>query len=190
MLAPIVEGHGEVNAVGVLVRRIALERHGVHVDVAQPWRLDSGKMRHSDELARAIRVHGTRVRDRGGVLVIRDGDDDDVACPVELRGQLTPSEIGVVPVEIVIAWREFEAWFLASVEALRPHASVRSDAESHPHPESMRDAKGEMTRRMLETYRPTRHQASFAALIDLDSAADNSRSFRRLLSSVEALLDT
>lgn len=83
MIAPIVEGHGEVSAVREIVTRIGLELLGGRwIDVAQPFRLDSGKMRKPDELAKAIRIGAARVQGTGGVLVLRDGDDEDVACPV------------------------------------------------------------------------------------------------------------
>jgi hypothetical protein len=56
VIAPIVEGHGEVPAVREIVTRIGLELlGGTWIDVAQPFRLDSGKMRKPDELAKAIR---------------------------------------------------------------------------------------------------------------------------------------
>jgi hypothetical protein len=45
VIAPIVEGHGEVPAVRELVSRIGLELlGGIWLEVAQPFRLDSGKM--------------------------------------------------------------------------------------------------------------------------------------------------
>jgi hypothetical protein len=40
---------------------------------------------------------------------------------------------------------------------------------------------------MLESYRETRHQAKFSALIDLKMAKENSRSFRRMIHAVEIL---
>jgi hypothetical protein len=89
VFAPIVEGHGEVPAVWEIVTRIGLELlRGTWIEVAQPFRLDSGKMRKPDELAKAIRVAATRVQGRGGVLVLRDGDDADVDCPVQLVSAL------------------------------------------------------------------------------------------------------
>lgn len=75
IVAPIVEGHGEVRAVRDLITRIATEICGDWVDVAQPFRLDSGKMRKPEELSKAIRVQAARVSGPGGVLVLRDGDD-------------------------------------------------------------------------------------------------------------------
>lgn len=102
VVAPIVEGHGEVAAIRDLVTRIGLELlDGTWIEVAQSFRLDSGKLRKPDEPAKAIRFQGARVRERGGVLVLRDGDDDDIGCPVELARLLQP-EAAVFSVDIEI----------------------------------------------------------------------------------------
>lgn len=189
VIAPIVEGHGEVHAVRELVSRIGLELlNGTYIQVAQPFRLDSGKMRKPDELAKAIRTAGARVEGPGGVLVLRDGDDADVRCPVRLAEMLRPGQ-DVVPVgvEIVVAYQEYESWFLAAAASLRPHPDVRDDAATPANPEAKRGAKRELEKLMLESYRETRHQPKFSALIDLETARKNSRSFRRMVHAVEIL---
>lgn len=189
VVAPIVEGHGEVSAVRELITRIGVEFHQTWIDVAQPFRLDSAKMRKPDELAKAIRVQAARVQDRGGVLVLRDGDDKDIQCPVQLASELSPQPgLVAVSVQTVIAFREHEAWFLAAAESLRDHPSVRDDARSPADPESKRDAKHQLESLMCESYKETLHQARFSALIDLAAAAEKSRSFRRLIHAIELLL--
>jgi hypothetical protein len=189
VVAPIVEGHGEVKAIQALVTRIGLELlDGTYIEVAQPFRLDSGKMRRSDELAKAIRVQAQRVPGPGGVLVLRDGDDSDVTCPVTLALAMRPDQEAVsTAVEIVIAWREYEAWLLGAVDSLRTHPAVRDDAQAPANPEAHRGAKGRLEDLMLESYKETLHQAKFSALIDLKMAEGNSRSFRRLVHALEIL---
>lgn len=188
IVAPIVEGHGEVAAVRQLITRIG-GSVGVGIEVVQPFRLDSGRMRKPEELAKAVRLQEVRVQGRiGGVLIVRDGDDD-IDCPVELARQITP-EPGAfsVPVEVVIAHHEYEAWFLAAAESLRSHPSVRDDATAPPNPESKRNAKKQLELMMNESYKETLHQAKFSSLIDLSAAAKNSRSFRRMMHAVEKLI--
>ena len=189
MIAPIVEGHGEVSAVRAIVTRIGLELlGGTWIEVAQPFRLDSGKMRKPDELAKAIRTAVARVQGPGGVLVLRDGDDADVDCPVQLAEMLRPDQSLVpVGVEIVVAYKEYESWFLAAADSLRAHADVRNDAVAPANPEGKRGAKHELEKLMLESYKETRHQPKFSALIDLKTASKNSRSFRRMVHAVETL---
>jgi len=128
VIAPIVEGHGEVSAVREIVKRIGLELlGGTWIVVPQPFRLDSGKMRKPDELAKAIRFAAARVQGSGGVLVLRDGDDADVDCPVQLAEMLRPDQ-NLVPVgvEIVVAYQEYESWFLASRSRFTAGASGRA----------------------------------------------------------------
>lgn len=189
VIAPIVEGHGEVSAVREIVTRIGLELlDGTWIDVAQPFRLDSGKMRKPDELAKAIRIAAARVQRPGGVLVLRDGDDADVDCPVQLAGMLRPApNLVPVGVEIVVAYQEYESWFLAAADSLRAHPDMRDDAVAPASPEGRRDAKRELEKLMLESYKETRHQPKFSALIDLKAASKNSRSFRRMVHAVKAL---
>ncbi|EDY46421.1 DUF4276 family protein [Streptomyces sp. SPB074] len=189
VVAPIVEGHGEMQAVRGLITRIAVELCGGWAEVAQPFRLDAGKMRKPDELAKAVRVQAARVPGAGGVLALRDGDDSDITCPVELARLLAPAPglVGV-PVEIVIARQEYESWFLAAAESLRDHPSVRDDATAPADPEARRGAKARLESMMCESYKETLHQAKFSALLDLRAARENSRSFRRMVHAIETLL--
>ncbi|WP_241562072.1 DUF4276 family protein [Streptomyces hoynatensis] len=188
-MAPIVEGHGEVAAVRQLITRIG-ERHAVWIEVAQPFRLDSAKMRKPEELAKAVRLQEVRVKGRtGGVLIIRDGDDSDIQCPVELARLIAPeAEAFSVPVEVVIAYHEYEAWILASADSLRSHPSVRDNAVAPAEPEAKRNAKAQLESMMHESYKETLHQAKFSSMIDLAMASEKSRSFRRMMHAVEKLI--
>jgi hypothetical protein len=76
------------------------------------------KVVREGELERAITQ---AVRDRPGVaavIVILDADDD---CPAELGGLLLNRSVTATdkPVGVVLAKREFEAWFLGAKESLR-----------------------------------------------------------------------
>src|SRR5262245_4828965 len=133
VIASIVEGFGEVAALPVLVGRIAWEMFGVpYVELPQPHRLARNKMTMSVELTRAARVQSAR----GGVLVLADADDD---CAVDLAGTLVTCA-GATPIEVVVAVREFEAWYLAGVASLRTHPAIRDDAVSPGQPERRRGA--------------------------------------------------
>ncbi len=92
---------------------------------------------------------------------------------------------GPVPIAVVCVVREYESWFLASV------ASVVGGVTAYTgNPESTVNPK-ETLKQLLprRNYRETEHQAKLTALIDLDAASKNSRSFRRLRHAVEELVD-
>ena len=138
-------------------------------------------------LQNAIRV-AALAQDCGGILVLFDADDD---CPMELAPALerwARAAAGATPCSIVMANREYEAWFLASIGSLRGHMGVREDAASFPEAESPRDAKGRLKRQMLSgRYSPAADQAALTARFDLASAWRGCRSFRKLVSSTGAL---
>lgn len=183
----VVEGHGEVAALPILVRRIAAELFQVGVVVPPPHRLSRGKILKTDELRRTVRFQADRAGEHGGVLVLTDADDDR---PDELAHRVgVMIDSGAAPrTEIVIAVREYEAWFLAAVASLRSHASMDDAATFDGDPESPRDAKGHLERMMKERYRETIHQPAFSGLIDLDAARRGSPSFSVLVDAVTTLL--
>lgn len=184
VVASIVEGHGEVEAVPELLRRIARELLGLEIECLRPHRVPRPKIPRPLELGRAVRLQGARVGGGpGGVLVLLDADDDD---PARLRQEVQSIADDEAPgvAVVVVAVREFEAWFLAAAESLRPHRSVRGDAAFAGDPESPRDAKGELQRLMTEAYGEVRHQVAFCALLDLDAARERSPSFAELVEAV------
>jgi hypothetical protein len=186
VVVPVVEGHGESTAVPVLLRRFCWELGWSH-QVAQPFRVARTSLADPTKLSDAVAVASRNVPGPGGVLVLLDADDD---CPVELNAKLQDavcdSRCGV---EIVAANREFEAWFLASIPSLRQHNAVQSDATYVGDPEQRRGAKEQLKKLMVSPYSEVRHQPAFCSLIDLETTWRNSRSFRRLLTAVQRLLE-
>ncbi|MFC0544257.1 DUF4276 family protein [Kutzneria chonburiensis] len=186
IVVPVVEGHGETTAVRVLLDRIGWELGWPH-SVAQPFRVPRTDLADPVKLSAAVAVASRNVPGAGGVLVLFDADDD---CPVELNAKLQDAAGNArCGVEIVAANREFEAWFLASVASLRLHAAVKSDAIYATDPEQRRGAKEQLSQLMVTPYREVRHQPAFASLIDLETTWRKSRSFRRLLSALQRLLE-
>ena len=186
-IQPIVEGYGEVSAVPALLRRLRDEAQAWGVEIAKPHRRPRSRLVNRDTLQHAIRV-AALTQDCAGILVLFDADDD---CPMELAPDLewwARAAAGAMPCSIVMANREYEAWFLASIEALRGQAGVREDAVSFPEPESPRDAKRQLKRQMLSgRYSPEPDQTVLTAQFDLASAWRGCRSFRKLVSSVGTL---
>lgn len=186
-IQPIVEGYGEIFAVPILLRRLRDEAQAWGLEIARPHRRSRSELVDRNTLQNAIRV-ATLTEDCAGILVLFDADDD---CPMELASNLdgwARAAAGAIPCPVVMANREYEAWFLASIESLRGQSGVREDARSFPEPESPRNAKGRLERQMLrKRYSPAIDQAALTARFDLASAWRGCRSFRKLVSAVGAL---
>jgi hypothetical protein len=188
IIQPIVEGQGDEAAVPVLLRRLRDEAQAWGLEVGRPHRRRRTQLVKKDSLQSAVRVAALR-EDCAAILILFDADDD---CPKELAPRLEEwarEAAGDRPCAVVIANREYEAWFLASIEALRGKSAVRHDATSHPDPEGPRDAKGELEHRMRSdaSYSPTVDQAALTWHLDLESVHRRCRSFRKLVSAFGVL---
>jgi hypothetical protein len=179
-IACLVEGHGEVRAVPALLRRLAQHRDIWHLRVPTPQRVPRSRLVNRGELVTQVQAIARRVPGPGGVLVLLDADDD---CPAKLGVDLQAQAQAARPdkkVAVVLANKEFEAWFLASA------GSLAAGFEPPPEPEAIRDAKGWLAHRMR--YRETVDQARLAAQFDLTAARQNARSFDKFCRAVEWLL--
>ena len=188
-IQPIVEGHGEVRALPVLLRRFRDEAEVWDVDIGRPIRRPRSRLVKEEELQQAVRL-ALLQPDCGAVLILFDGESD---CPAglgpTLQGWATAAAAGA-PCSVVLAHREYEAWFLAAIESLRGHRGVMNDAEPHPDPESPRGAKEQLEARMQPgaSYLETTDQPAFSALFSLPDAYRRSRSFRKLADSFANLV--
>ena len=185
----IVEGHGEVAALPVLLRRLLQLAQVRDVSVPRPIRQQRSRLAQRAPLEQAVRL--ARVQeDCRAILIVLDGDRD---CPAELGPMLLEWAVGPaadMPCEVVIAHREYEAWFLASLPSLRGVRGIRLDAEAHPDPESPRGAKEALEVRMTPglRYAERTDQPALSAEFSLPEAYRGSRSFRKLTASVRSLI--
>jgi hypothetical protein len=178
----VVEGHGEVLAVPLLVRRLL-----PGVITAKPVRITKSKLIKPGELERAIQLAFATNGAEGPVLVVLDADDD---CPAMLGPQLKKRAISVAEgqeISIVIAKCEFEAWFLAAAESLAGKRGLKQGLSAPADPEAVRGAKEWLTKNMSRNscYSPTVDQAALAAAMDLN-AARCCRSFDRFCRKIGA----
>jgi len=186
----IVEGQGEVEALPVLLRRLLSEAHRHEVEIDRPIRRTQAQLRNKEDVQAAMRL-AMRQPQCAAVLFLFDGEDD---CPAELGRRVcawaSEAAAGRVPCATVVAYREYETWFLASLESLRGKHGIRDDAAAPANPESHRDAKGALEAFMPanHSYSETYHQAKLSAALDLRLAAERSRSFRKLVKAIDDLL--
>ena len=188
-IQPIVEGHGDVEALPVLLRRFCDEAEVWDVEIGKPIRRPRSRLVDEEGTGQAVRL-ALLQPDCRAVLILFDGDDD---CPAELGTSVqewATAAANGIPCRVALAHREYEAWFLAGIEWLRGRRGVRIDAEPHPDPERPRDAKKELEARMTPgaTYLETTDQPALSALFSLPAAYQRTRSFRKLATSFADLV--
>jgi hypothetical protein len=194
-IATVVEGHGEVIALPVLLRRIVAEiLPTTMVEVPRPHRQNRSNLVAVDGLETILSVVSRQVsphsRGPGAVLVLLDADDD---CPADLGPSLLERARAAgsgVPVCTVLANREFEAWFLAGASSLSGHRGLADNLQIPSEPEKPRDCKGWLSANRTDgrSYKPASDQAALAAVLDLGLARQNSESFDKLWRDLERLL--
>lgn len=179
----MVEGHGEVEAVPIVVQRIAQQVvPPVVVQVTAPLRTPKSRLVKPAELERAVEFAARRVAGTGGVLIVVDADDD---CPATVGPRLLARATGVrigLPVAVVLAKCEFETWFIAAAESLAGRIGLPLDLQPPPNPETIRGAKEWLTARMQgsRSYSPTLDQPLLAQHFDLETAL-HSESFAKFI---------
>lgn len=189
-IACIVEGHGEVEAVPLLVRRLAAElRPGCVPTIRPVLRIPRSKLVKEGELERAVELAARKMEGPGAILVLLDAEDD---CPALLGPQLLRRAATCRPDKnpaVVLAKREFESWFLAAAESLRGRRGLPQDLHAPEQPEEIRGAKEWLERHMPPhvRYSETLDQPAFAALFDLRSAR-RTDSFMKCCREVARLL--
>lgn len=191
-VAVIVEGHGELSAMPVLLRRmVATIDPARSVRIAPPIRIPRSLAVKPGELERRVELAARRVKaDAGAVVVLLDADDD---CAATLGPDLLErmrSQRRDVPSAMVLAVREFEAWFLAAATSLAGKRGLTPDLAPPPEPDEVRDAKGWLQDRRTDglAYSPTVDQPALAGAFDMAQARHASPSFDKLWRDVERLL--
>ncbi|WP_225409077.1 DUF4276 family protein [Stigmatella hybrida] len=183
-LGLIVEGHGEVQAAPLLVRRVLNElAPELHPAFLRPHRVARGQLVKEAELQRAIEFMARKVGEGGRILVLLDADDD---LPCEMGPRLLDwarKRRSDRAISVVVATREYEAWFLAAAESLRGYRGLPADLVAPPAPETVRDAKGWLDKKMPDGYQETIDQPAFTSRFDL-VAARRMDSFDKLVREV------
>lgn len=183
----IVEGHGEVEAAPILVRRIAWELYpelASGLTLTPPRRVARQRVVKPGELEHVIDLESRRSSD-GRLLLILDADDD---CPRDLAPRLLERALHARPdrrIGVVLPVSAFESWFLVDPGSWpRAHAGDATGAR-FADTESIRNPKVRLNE--ATGYSPTADQARFAAALDL-TRARSAPSFDKLCREVARLL--
>ena len=123
-ILPIVEGHGEVEAIRTLLQRVWSELlGGNYIHVPRPLRVPKGKILKEKELIRYLKLAELKLGQeqkyaKRAILVLFDADAD-LPCILAKQVLEMAAASGVQsPLFCVIANKEFETWFVASADAM------------------------------------------------------------------------
>ncbi|MDO8804392.1 MAG: DUF4276 family protein [Elusimicrobiota bacterium] len=192
-IIPIVEGYGECSATPILIRRIALDIFPDFVPrILYPIRIPASRLLKAGEIERAVALASYKLNGKGGIFILLDGDFKD-CCParngpeLRTRAQATRRDI---PIFVVLAKMEYEAWFLAAAESLRGQRGLPTTLEQPLNPENIRGAKEWLSARMPkgQRYSETTDQPAFTGLFNMTAARTNSESFNKCYRDIETML--
>lgn len=190
-ILPVVEGDGDVSAAPILLRRILREDLGRYdVDVLKP-RPTNGKGNMKKRLESFIK-YAAITPNCHAILILFDSDTECALTQVEDFAQRCRVLGSAIPIAIVCAVREYESWFLASLDSLKSEGRtiIPDDANFLGSCESISDPKGWINQHLPagRRYKETKDQASLTSFVDITQAAANSRSFTRLSHAVAELV--
>lgn len=215
-LVLIGEGHGDVSALPILVRKLLSEegqqpvlfvdREVVRFPASRVFR----RRREAEkgdcaEWLKAVTV-GARRGETGAILAVYDGDlpsfplgSGDPFCAGKAAKTLAAMAKGVgagtlFSLSVVFACAEYETWLIAGLESLKGRRTPDGRAiipQTAALPSGEAESHG---KRWLEAqcpdYRPTRDQAPLTEMLDLPIVRSRKlRSFRRLEHALEHLVD-
>jgi len=143
------------------------------------------------EMERSVDLAGRKLLGQGGILIVLDCDWDN-GCPATDGPALLSRAMDVrrdLPIAVILAKKEFEAWFLAAAESLRGKHGLPNDLQSPPEPEEIRGAKQWLTDKMPygRGYAETTDQPALTAMFDM-STARCSDSFDKCYREIERIL--
>ena len=190
-IASIVEGHGECEAVPILIRRIAQAMEAGLAPAVQPiLRVPGSRLAKQGEIERAVELAARKNSGQGAILVLLDCDD---GCPAHDAPQLLRRASAAradMPVSVVLAKREYECWFLAAAESLRGHRGLPTDLVAPPQPENIRAAKEWLSNRMTSghAYSESSDQPALTSVFDM-AAARRANSFDKCYREIVRLLN-
>lgn len=186
------EGHGEVQAVPLLCKRVlrellsvpgtgwAVDRSALRVPKGRLVNLGRGLARGRPQSQEILRILETlRVKGCAAAVIVLDRDED---CPAVFSREIEPHH-WPLPTRAVMASREYESWLLwgrDEEERLLVRAGNPEEAPS--------DAKGAL-RRLEPDYGPVTDQLRLTQSLDLRRVWAHSRSFDKLVRSLAWLTD-
>jgi hypothetical protein len=195
VVAPVVEGHGEDNAIRILIQRTWAEIvHGDFVEVLRPIRSSRGRLAKEEELSRAVNLAALKLRALSGmepamILILVDADNDLPCVLAPKLLEIARRSRSDVYVSCVVANVEYETWFIAAAESLAEYLDLSADELIPEDPERQRLGKGWIKRRFRGIkYSETVDQPAMTSQMDLSLCRRRSHSFAKLCRELEGRL--
>lgn len=193
----IVEGHGDVDSIAALLRRISYHHQCFELNpVSPPIRGGAlGKFRNPEQLGRYVRLAALRP-DADSILIAVDCDDDCAKVEVEAMSKMLMPLATELKKKIAVSFfvKEFECLFLHCLEEIAArHAEYGIQLPCPVGPdkiETVRDAKGMISRQMQTgSYKETRDQSRFVHSLDVGKLMVQSRTTQHIANCIKFLGD-
>ena len=169
-LQPIVEGHGEIPAVPILIRNI-LAAQGIHdVQSLPAWRYGG----YPSVAKKFDGIFLAAIKENAPILWVMDFDSKDYDCPVkEAQHLLAKAEAlrSGWPIKIAFLVKEYETLFLIDEAATRKvFPDIPAKTAFPANPKNIRGAKEWLSKArpsLGSAYKETVHQVKITAHLDL-----------------------
>jgi hypothetical protein len=171
----IVGGHGEVEAVPALVKKLSKAKV-LHSDIS-PLRFKEDQfLKFGREFKRFCSIAANKARQlnpQGRVLIFLDADDQ-ARCPATVApmvAKLFSEEHSDVEVLVCMMKREFETMFIYAADSIAGSIDLPSNLVPPPEPDSIRGAKEWLTKQMPrgQSYSETSHQKTLVEVADIEA---------------------
>lgn len=187
----IVEGHGEVQAAPILLRRTLQEIFSINSAEIVPQRRQGINALEASNWANFKRYLATAYYEESPILWMLDADD---FCPCDKLRDIYSAALEMEvqqPIGFCFWHREFETIFLHDTNALSKTLKC-APIPGPESPQAIRDAKRWISSQFPPNscYKETLHQAKITSRLDFDLLSECYNDFRHYLRVVEWLIST
>ena len=196
VVAPIVEGQGDVEALPLLLRRISTAFcPGTSIEVFKPIRQPASSLVKADDdcLKNAVELAAGKLagnRHATAMKLILIFIDAEGRCAAHFGPELkrrAREHASHLDIASVVAVDEFETWFVAAAASLTKYLNVNlTDIPDNPE-ESRSKTKWIEDRFHRPPYKKTTHQSKLSATMDMDICRLRAPSFDKLCREIERM---
>jgi len=192
-LLPIVEGHGEIPAVPILIRNILAAQDIHDIQLLPAWRYGE----YPSVAKKFDNIFLAAIKENAPILWVMDFDTKDHDCPVK-EAQTLLARANVLrpgwPIKIAFLVKEYETLFLIDETATRKvFPDIPTKIPFPENPENIRGAKEWLSKARPSpgsAYKETVHQAKITAHLNLALLRARSTDFAHLERAVVELANS